>query len=124
MQAVIKSIEETGQTTADGMQPLCKFQLARKNKEFKEILTCNQMLDWCNCDMDKDDCHKLDGILNHKKSSDKVKFPSGWAMLVDWNNGSAHGQTRTSSLQMTRACWHSTHANTTSRTSRIPSGHV
>ena len=37
--------------------------------------------------MDKDDYYKLDGILNHKKSLDKKKFPSGWAMLVDWNNG-------------------------------------
>ena len=72
---------------ADGMQPLYKFRSARKDKKFEEILTHNQMLDWCNRDMDKDDFHKLDGILNHKKSQDKEKFPSGWATLVDWNNG-------------------------------------
>ena len=77
MQAVIKGIGETGQTTVDGMQPLHKFHSARKDKEFEEILTHNQMLDWCNCNMDKDDFHKLDGVLNHKKSSDKVRFPSG-----------------------------------------------
>ena len=54
-----------------------------KGKVFEEIITYNQMIDWCNQDMHCDDMAKFNAILNHKWDPKEWR----WWVLVEWDSG-------------------------------------
>ena len=81
--AKIQKIEPADITTADGRQQLYKFRCKVGDHAFEEIITYNQMLEWCNRDVDKDDMYKFDAILDHRWNYDTKK----WELLVKWTSG-------------------------------------
>ena len=61
-----------------------KFRAKAGNKVFKEIVTYNRMLEWCNKDMDKDDFFNMKGIKDHRKVKGASNRIDKWEVLVDW----------------------------------------
>jgi hypothetical protein len=51
------------------------------DKTFEHVLTYNKMLEWCDRDLDKDDMHRIDAILDHKKNP---KAAGGYKIKVKW----------------------------------------
>ena len=80
LRARIESIEDTEDSTADGKQRLWKFKCRVGNDKFQEVLTYNQMLDWCEREQTSDDMYKFDAILDHRWDSSKRR----WEVLVLW----------------------------------------
>ena len=76
-------IEPIGEETADGREALYKFKCSVKDKVFEEVITYNQMLEWCNRDMDRNDMYRFNAILDHKWDG-KTRT---WWVLVEWDSG-------------------------------------
>ena len=55
LRAVIDQIEKTKERTADKKEALYKFRAKAGDKVYEEMMTYNQMLEWCDRDLDKDD---------------------------------------------------------------------
>ena len=55
LRAVIDRVENTKEQTADKKEKLYKFWAKACDKVYEEVMTYNRMLEWCNCDLDKDD---------------------------------------------------------------------
>ena len=51
----IKKVKPLGRTTPDRKQELFQFRARAGEQTFKNIMTYNKMLEWCNRDLDKDD---------------------------------------------------------------------
>ena len=77
--AKIEEIEATGETTADGKEPLFKFRCSVGDNRFDEVMTYNRMLEWCNRDMDLHDHFRIDAITDHKYENGKYKVWVEWA---------------------------------------------
>ncbi len=74
----------------NNQEQLHKFRCQVGDKVFEEVTTYNKMLDWVNRDADKDDMHKLDGIMKHRKiAGSKGDSPAHWEVLVKWASGKA-----------------------------------
>jgi hypothetical protein len=58
----ISRIEATKETSADYSQRMYKFQCEVGDKVFEEIKTYNQMLDWVDRDLHKDDMYAFESI--------------------------------------------------------------
>ena len=87
VRAKIERINPTNEATADGSEELYKFRCKVGDRRFEEIMTYNQMLEWCNRDIDKDDMFRFDAILDHRWCKDRSIAPSGWLVLVQWSSG-------------------------------------
>ena len=84
LRAQVQNIEDTGKHTADGREALYEFKCKVGEKTFEEIMTYNQMLEWCNRDLDKDDMYKIQGIVGHKRDpNDRGKY----LLLIHWDCG-------------------------------------
>ena len=81
--AKVDIIEPVDEKTADGREALYKFRCSVKGKVFEEIITYNQMIDWCNRDMHRDDMAKFNAILDHRWDTKERK----WSVLVEWDSG-------------------------------------
>ena len=84
--ATITDVQPTGEYTADGEEPILRFTCQKDNRIFEEVTSYNKMLEWCDRDLDKDDMHRLETILDHRKA----KLPSTkgkWEVLVQWASG-------------------------------------
>ena len=66
--AKIDEIEFTGKTTPDGKQELFCFRSRVGEKTFENITTYNKMVEWCDCDLGKDDFFGIDSIVGHNWS--------------------------------------------------------
>ena len=73
MRARISGIETTKETSTDCSQRMHKFRVKVSNKTFKEIKTHNQMLDWVDRDLHRDDMYAFESIKAHRLHPD----PSG-----------------------------------------------
>ena len=56
------------QRTVDGAEPLIKFKCRVGEEKCEQILTYNQMLQWCEQDKDKDEFFRLVSINRHKRT--------------------------------------------------------
>ena len=72
MRARISRIETTEETSADYSQRMYKFQCKVRDKVFKEIKTYNQMLDWVDRDLYKDDMFAFESIKAHRLHPDPI----------------------------------------------------
>ena len=76
----------TGTTTADGKDAVLKFKCQHGDRLFEEVLSYNKMLEWCDRDTDKDDMHKINAIVGHRRA--KLPTTRGdWEVLVEWACG-------------------------------------
>ena len=66
MRAKISRIEVIKETSADYSQRMYKFQCNVGDKVFEEIKTYNQMLDWVDRDLHKDDMFAFESIKAHR----------------------------------------------------------
>jgi hypothetical protein len=83
-QTTIDDVRPTGQFTADQRQVLYQFKCNHRGKDFEEILTYNQMMDWCSSDVTEEGEFQLEGMLGHQKKAGT----GAWQGLIDWANGS------------------------------------
>ncbi len=91
--AKVLSAQPLIETTADGSEQLHKFKCKVGTKVFEEVMSYNQMLDWCERDAHKDDMHTFSTILDHKKVARKNKRGSDWWVLVKWDSAKASWNT-------------------------------
>ena len=96
MWARISRIEGTERTSADHTQRMYKFQCKVGDKVFEELKTYNQMLDWVDRDLHKDDMFAFESIKAHRlhpdptgeKKMDLDNAPRGsYQLLVEWASG-------------------------------------
>ena len=64
-QATIDDVQPTGEFTADQCKALYRFKCNHKGRDFEEVLTYNQMMDWCSQDLTEEGEFQLEGILGH-----------------------------------------------------------
>ena len=83
LRAKTDMIEATQHATADGKEKLWEFRCRVGDKKFNEILTFNQMIEWCARDADSDDMFRFDGILDHRWVANTRKYE----VLVLWATG-------------------------------------
>ena len=72
MRARISRIKMTKEATADYLQRMYKFQCDVGDRVFEEIKTCNQMLDWVDRDLHKDDMFAFESIKAHRLHPDPM----------------------------------------------------
>jgi hypothetical protein len=65
--AKVNKVEPTWETTVDQRETLYRFKCSQRGHVFEEIMTYNQMLEWCNRDDDKDDHSRWEAIGGHHK---------------------------------------------------------
>ena len=65
--ATIDDVQPTGEFTADQREALYRFKCNHKGRDFEEVLTNNQMMDWCSRDLTEDGEYQLEGILGHQR---------------------------------------------------------
>jgi hypothetical protein len=96
MQAKISRIEATEETSADYTQRMYKYQCEVRDKVFKEIKTYNQMLDWVDRDLHKDDTFAFESIKEHRLHPDPTgekkmgmdnAARGSYQLLVEWASG-------------------------------------
>ena len=84
--AKITDVEPTGELTADGKDVIVRFKCKYGEHMFEEIMSYNKMLDWVERDKLKDDCHKVEAILGHRKA--KLPHTKGnWELHIRWEGG-------------------------------------
>ena len=69
----IEDISATDNRTTDGQKQLFCFRCKIGEDTFEEIMTYNKMLEWCECNQDKDDFFKVKEILNHRKNKESTR---------------------------------------------------
>jgi hypothetical protein len=72
MWARISRIEGTERTSADHTQRMYKFQCKVEDKVFEELKTYNQMLDWVDHDVHKDNMFAFESIKAHRLHPDST----------------------------------------------------
>ena len=87
MWARISRIEGTDRTSADHTQWMHKFQCKVGNKVFEELKTHNQMLDWVDRDLHKDDMFAFESNKAHRLHLD----PTG-EKKMDLDNAQLNGR--------------------------------
>jgi hypothetical protein len=96
MWAKISRIEATEETSADYTQRMYKFQCEVRDKVFEEIKTYNQMLDWVDQDLHKDDMFAFELIKAHRLHPDPTgekemgmdnAARGSYQLLVEWASG-------------------------------------
>ncbi len=82
--ATIEDITPTGDNTADDTQELYRFKARAGDKVFEEVMTYNQMLDWCDRDLGKDDFFNFKSIRGHRRDPSQR---NKWQLRVEWESG-------------------------------------
>ena len=93
MRAKISRIEATKETAADYLQRMHMFQCDVGDKVFEEIKTYNQMLEWVDRDLHKDNMFAFESIKAHQPHPDPLgekgmgmdnAARGSYQLLVEW----------------------------------------
>ena len=79
-------MQTTNMTNVAGNNPILKFKVKHGDKKWNEIGSYNEMLEWHERDVTKDDHFQIDAVINHRKA---VMFSTtgDWEVLIRWPNG-------------------------------------
>ena len=81
--AKVVEAHATGDNTSDGKDAILRFKCEHGDHMFEEVMSHNKMLEWCDRDLDKDDMHRIEAILGHRKVKGQ------WELLIKWASGTS-----------------------------------